>query len=1303
MVANMRPPSHPFHPPSPPASVHATSSSFHLHPPSPSDPSSSHVQPKSAAFAQDVHSSRGEENSSTEGPDFCEDDFQAQHLQHTGHNVHSNSNMGYQHIGVMNLLTKDHRTGAESRDPDCLTDKQPLDWLSTVNHHAVHVRALESRVKGTDSWLLSLDDLKEWQTCPGSFLWLHGKQLCGKTVLCASIIEKLESEAPAEVPAVAYYYLNSNEPCIRPGEDESCQESLSERLLRCWLRQLCEGLPHLPKAVQELRQEFKKSGSIGFTRLKDAMRRLADERRHVYLVIDGLDILAESYLGKTPLTALFELLEWFTENDAVHLLVVSRDHTEDIIDETCWDLTQREWGFDIKVQGPAHTKGIELMVDKELSKSTWGVIRKNHPEWINIIKKNLVENSDGIFGLVKLRLLDPEFHELVRRRDPTPSEDEVLDALNASPKGINALYDKALERVCSTPNADMSLQWLMCAIRPLRSIEFEELINWNQTNKMDSISIRHSFGSLVAFSESSGLGHDKTVDFVFSSLKVYLVKQVDECGGLSVVHLMIAKQCVEYINECVTSADEHSAFEDDEGKFNEGKTSECSLRRRPLLEYAINNWYKHVLKHLEYRQDVQLLPHFVPANQAHGSLLTWLRRLYNYWSLSIRNILHIEPHTLSVPGLFDRTLNPTPVEEWIRFTKRMLQDLGHNTEEVRRDLKKTAYRCFELMTDLLIQHQAPLESEASTHTPLQAACMGEFNLLIYSLLQNSMDTMPEGKIENSYSPETERLKQNKAAPDPNNPWWPEDDCTTKGNIAGYDGSSMVRALLLAGANVDKPSSHGDTALHHAMAKGNLGAVTLLLQKNAEMEVSAKGPLNVFETTDIQAHDSAEIFELNWSIPKICHGTPLHWGIETGQHNSVQFLLGQGADGRNLLPVSGRTALHAAALFSDAEMAKLVFEHDYRLNDRDVNGFSPLHFAVIANHLDVVEFLLANGAEVEIPNNIGATPLMFTRHIDTARVLLRNGANWDYHIAPYKPLTALTVAAFSGYHEIVRVLLDKGAPVSAHAMKYATCNGHSQVIQVLVDNDVPVDIPLDLKSGTTALAIAAGAGHSDIASILLNTGASLYPKHPFLGSMLSATSFGGENMVFEACWEQEPSMQHEKDAYGRTALHFAALGGKEKMAAKLLSLGYKASTKDCQGRNALHFAASSGSLSAVEMLLKEQSKINLADADKDGWTALHWAARSGKKKVVERLLDVYLRAEGLPYNKEWPPARIAIYYGHQDLLPLLEGIETGPDVISESERHWWSPGIMHKGYPCDSCLLVRLISSTTRVMDTRLGF
>lgn len=146
-----------------------------------------------------------------------------------------------------------------------------------------------------------------------------------------------------------------------------------------------------------MRQEFKKTGSLDYTLLKYAIRCLAEERGQVYLVIDGLDSLTESPNGKDSLAVLFELLECLKSHDPVHILVVSRDHVDTALEDRCWDLSHdREGGFDVAVEGIAHTNGIELMVDQELKKSNWGIIRRKHPEWIEIIKKNLVDNSDGM-------------------------------------------------------------------------------------------------------------------------------------------------------------------------------------------------------------------------------------------------------------------------------------------------------------------------------------------------------------------------------------------------------------------------------------------------------------------------------------------------------------------------------------------------------------------------------------------------------------------------------------------------------------------------------------------------------------------------------------------------------------------------------------------------------------------------------------------------------------------------------------------------------------------------------------------
>ncbi|KAK4203800.1 hypothetical protein QBC40DRAFT_337307 [Triangularia verruculosa] len=1021
---------------------------------------------------------------------------------------------------------------------------------------------------------------------------------------------------------------------------------------------------------------------MSFTPLKEAMIRLAQDKGQVYLIVDGLDALVEMSLGTDSLAALFELFECLLKLEAVHLLVSSRDHTGDDIDDPCLDLAQRDGGFEIIVQGRGYEADVDLMVATELSKSTWGRIRKNHPEWVDIIKNDLL-TSIPRFGLVKLRLLDPQLHELLRRKDSIPSESEILDALNAIPKELDAFYDNALTRICNIRlnNAFLALQWLMCAIRPLRYTEFEELINWNQEKKKNPAFIRHSFASLVNFSKSSGPSSGETVELVFSSLKGYLVKQANKCGGLSAVHLILSKQCLDYIGQYAANPDNHNAPDKSEYNSDVKRSPRCLLHQRPLLEYAVNNWYRHVMEHLQGKQEAQSMSQPARKNPNSDGLWGWFQRLFADSGISVEKVGGGRCYRHPDLTFAQRSSAQKSVVDWVSSTKQFLDELRQNDEAARYALKNITYRGFETMAELLIEHQAPIETTVTTHTPLQAACMGEFNLLMYSLLQNPMHSVSGGKRLDLEDDGNEKAEQSRATPDPFVPWWPFIECILcRGKLGEHDGANIVRALLLAGADVDKQSKYGDTALHHATARGNIAAAVLLLQKNAEMEVWAEGPLNVSgRTTRWLDLDKPAKVPVYWPVPEKCHGTPLYWGIKMGQHDTVRLLLNHGANIR--AQTRSRLRDGFAALHSDAEMVQLMVDHGLDVNEEDDHGLSPLQFAIGSNSLDVVELLLAKGANTEASTSCGRFPLMIAPTTATTKALLRNGA--DLHRHTYHSnirLTALVWAASQGLHEVVRTLLEEGA-LFHDSLALAAYEGRIESVKVLLEFNAPVDA--ELRPGMTALTVAAEMGQSDIASLLLEHNASLLPRCPPFGSMLNASSYGGVDVVFEACWEQEPYMRHERDPRGRTALHFAAAGGKADIVRKLLDRGHDAKSEDFQGRNALHLAASSGSLPTVEELLEAQHGIDPAGKDRDGWNALHWAVRGGNRQIVEKLLACGSQNKSLADAQGWSPARIAIYHEHQHLLPLLGGEEP----IRESGNHWWIVGCEHEGFRCDGCLIM----------------
>lgn len=94
--------------------------------------------------------------------------------------------------------------------------------------------------------------------------------------------------------------------------------------------------------------------------------------------------------------------------------------------------------------------------------------------------------------------------------------------------------------------------------------------------------------------------------------------------------------------------------------------------------------------------------------------------------------------------------------------------------------------------------------------------------------------------------------------------------------------------------------------------------------------------------------------------------------------------------------NGWTALHHASYNGDLESAALLIKD----GSANVNAYSnqqrtPLHFAALNNHKEVIQLLLSNGAELEWVDEQKCTPLHLAckrGHIESVALLLTSGAN-----------------------------------------------------------------------------------------------------------------------------------------------------------------------------------------------------------------------------------------------------------------------------------------------------------------------
>ncbi len=127
-----------------------------------------------------------------------------------------------------------------------------------------------------------------------------------------------------------------------------------------------------------------------------------------------------------------------------------------------------------------------------------------------------------------------------------------------------------------------------------------------------------------------------------------------------------------------------------------------------------------------------------------------------------------------------------------------------------------------------------------------------------------------------------------------------------------------------------------------------------------------------------------------------------------------------------------------------------------VNLKDAVGRTPLHIAAEKADIRTLMFLIENGANVNITDANGNTPLIFiinkTRNLETTKHLIEKGAAVNTQNQTGE--TALMYAAWRGYTDIVELLLENRADATLKnghgetALTLAESKGHSEIVKML---------------------------------------------------------------------------------------------------------------------------------------------------------------------------------------------------------------------------------------------------------------
>ncbi|XP_023316094.1 ankyrin-1-like [Trichogramma pretiosum] len=470
--------------------------------------------------------------------------------------------------------------------------------------------------------------------------------------------------------------------------------------------------------------------------------------------------------------------------------------------------------------------------------------------------------------------------------------------------------------------------------------------------------------------------------------------------------------------------------------------------------------------------------------------------------------------------------------------------------------------------------------------------------------------------------------------------------------------------------VNAADKWGNTALRWAVSRGHRGLLKMLLRNGANPHLTDANGLTPLEIacTDRDNGDMVKMLlkytldqyrPLNVDVQDILGNAPLHVALLRSDKRVAKSLLRNGAN-PNLANSKGMTPLHIVCKREDDDnLVNLLFktsdenQKKVQVNVQDKSGQTPLHTALFCRSRNLAELLLRRGADPNLTNRDGSTPLhvIFERSSDCdalARLFFKISDEMnktvDVNVRDDLGKTPLHLALSGRHRSLVQFLLRYGAnPTTPDAEGltplHIICKGKrddynlaKMLFEMSKDQFRPIQVDARDKLGFTPLHEALTNGHKNLVQFLLRKSANpnlannmdeLTPLHVLCRN--NRDYYELAEILFELSDKQyQPIQVGAQDKFGNTPLHLALENGHKNLVLSMLRNGASPNVANDEGLTPLCiFVKRYRDDNFTEILYKSSKKKQQTGQDNaqdnKRHTQLHIVRKQEYNKIVESLL------------------------------------------------------------------------------------